>query len=148
MLNIIGAVNVEKVWVLIYLTSLFQASQLVKGWQTKSTPPRKEIFSWPSGCLAKCYLKDSYLQVCVRQKEISRSWPSSWPVQDMVKKLKTENLSLKIKMRNEQIQQKTTKRMKSWRWQWNATTRAIGLIHDDITSKWNEINDVIVSFLV
>ena len=32
-------------------------------------------------------------------------------VQDMVKKLRTENLSLKIKMRNiEKIQQKTTKR--------------------------------------
>ena len=73
-------------------------------------------------------LSKRQLSTCLRASEEDKQKLAEQltNAQDMVKKLRTENLSLKIKMRNiEQIQQKIRRTENDYK---NATTRAINLL--------------------
>ena len=73
-------------------------------------------------------LSKRQLSTCLRASEEDKQKLAEQltNAQDMVKKLRTENLRLKIKMRNiEQIQQKTRRTENDYK---NATTRAINLL--------------------
>lgn len=79
----------------------------------------------------KVHVRHAYCVVWMRRKKIKSDWPSSWPVlKTWLKKLRTENLGLKIKMRNiEQTQQKTTKQNEELKTAIKkATTRAIKIL--------------------